>query len=349
MRIALLSTPRCGTTWLRYLLGWIYAVPEFGINDPAGVEWENLPEDLVYSFHWHPTPAFLTSLERYGFQVVVLARHPLDVLISLLHYALHFSTVTTEWLDALVMQSASARRWLAFKTSEKDETSIYGATPCSAAFLDYATSPRVAALLSVSWEWWKQPNCHQVRYEDLVANPHDILIRLVQAIGRETKKPISEAIAGHTIPKLRRQHTQVEHHFWQGKPGLWRQFLPPAEAGRIAAAHPIIFSDLGYPCDPDSQLTPSQADANWMKLTWRDLAAELKNSQRLKKELREAQEQLAASRIANQNLETQLTQAREHIAQSPALGPLALKIAKGIRTTSMRFPKTASLVKRAFS
>src|SRR5438132_8438679 len=169
MRIALLSTPRCGTTWLRYLLGWIYAVPEFGINDPAGVEWENLPEDLVYSFHGHPTPAFLTSLEQYGFQEVVLARHPLDVLISVLQYVLHM-------------------HWLYEEGG--DETSIYGATPCSAAFLDYATSQSVATLLSISWEWWKQPTCYRIRYEDLVADPHDILIRLVQAIDGETKKPI---------------------------------------------------------------------------------------------------------------------------------------------------------------
>src|SRR5204863_6715060 len=124
VRIAILSTPRSGTTWLRQLLRCIYEIPDIDINNPVEVAWESLPEDLVYAFHWHPTPEFLTRLEQYGFQPVVLARHPLDVLISILHFLLH----STPFVSKMHLDGGVG-----------EEHSIFGAMPCSAAFMDYAT------------------------------------------------------------------------------------------------------------------------------------------------------------------------------------------------------------------
>jgi hypothetical protein len=40
------------------------------------VDWAALPEDLVLGVHWHCTAEFVSLLERQGFRVIALARHP---------------------------------------------------------------------------------------------------------------------------------------------------------------------------------------------------------------------------------------------------------------------------------
>ena len=89
-------------------------------------------------------------LQRHGFRVLVLSRHPLDVLISILHF---------------VRKDRETNNWLGGEGG--DERSIFGASPCSPQFLAYATSERAKALLSVSREWWPDP---QRQWMDRLAN-----------------------------------------------------------------------------------------------------------------------------------------------------------------------------------
>src|SRR5438093_10973655 len=144
VRIVLLSTPRSGNNWLRHLLTNLYDVPGLSIHNPADVQWEALPPHCILGIHWHPVPAFVSLLERHGFRSVALVRHPLDVLISILHFALH--APTARWLEG----------------EGGDEGPIYGAMPRSTAFLEYAAGTRATALLSVSREWWAVTGCFQV-------------------------------------------------------------------------------------------------------------------------------------------------------------------------------------------
>ena len=87
----------------------------------------------------------------------MLARHPLDVLVSILHFASH-EPQTARWLDG----------------EGGDESSILGAEPASAAFLASATGPRARALLAVTPEWWPHGGV-AVRYEDAVGSPEAAL------------------------------------------------------------------------------------------------------------------------------------------------------------------------------
>ena len=98
--------------------------------------------------------ALVFTLKTNGFRLLTVCRHPLDVLISILH----FSSVhagTSSWLDG----------------QGGDERAIAEATPCSAEFLDYAVSMRADILLSVSRHWKTVEDCLLVRYEDLVEEP----------------------------------------------------------------------------------------------------------------------------------------------------------------------------------
>ncbi len=165
LRLAIVSTPRSGNTWLRYLLSEIYAVPGLTAHAPDEVDWGALPPSCLLQIHWHRTPPFLARLAEHRFEVVVIARHPLDVLISHLHHVLH--TLVDRALDG----------------EAGDERGIIGAMPRSTAFLDYSTGPRAAALLSVTAEWWRAPGVRRVRYESLVADAPRELRGLVDDLG----------------------------------------------------------------------------------------------------------------------------------------------------------------------
>jgi hypothetical protein len=243
LRIAVVSTPRAGNTWVRHLLGTAYQLPHLARHAMADPDWAALPPEVVLQLHWRRTPDFAAKLEAHGFRVVTVARHPLDVLISILHFCVHESE-SEHWL-------------LGAGGSEAD---IYGAMPGSRTFVEYARGPRAAELLAVTPDWWAQPGVVGVRYEDLVADTEAELRRMEDALGPVRCGSRAEAVAACAMGKLRQRSTNS--HFWQGRPGLWRHLLPPAEADEIAAALP----DLGYPMDPDPALDPLTADRHWVRL-----------------------------------------------------------------------------------
>src|SRR3954470_22779750 len=97
LRIAVVSTPRAGNTWVRHLLGTAYQVPHFARHSLSDEDWNALPPEVVLQIHWRRTPAFAVRLKEHGFRVVTVARHPLDVLISILHFCIYDSE-SEHWL-----------------------------------------------------------------------------------------------------------------------------------------------------------------------------------------------------------------------------------------------------------
>jgi hypothetical protein len=324
LRLALISTPRSGNNWLRRLLAKLYRAPEVAAHTPAEVDWPRLPRQCILGIHWRPTAAFRSMLREAGFRPVVLARHPFDVLVSVLHFTA-YDPSPAQWLDG----------------ESGDERAIRGAMPCSAAFAAYAASARAQALLSVSQQWWDVPGCLRVRYEDLVSDPHGELARLADRLGAAPRYPAGEALAETTLAKLRAQ-TKREHHFWQGRPGLWRRLLPPAQAHRIARAHREVFATLGYRCDPDPMLDRARADAHWVELTGAELARKAEAS----RQLAAVREERDALRRQADSLQTELALARARLAEAAELGPLAIRLAWAVRRWSVRYPRTATFLKR---
>ncbi|MBX9789749.1 MAG: hypothetical protein K2Y37_12600 [Pirellulales bacterium] len=245
VRLAVISTPRSGNTWFRLLLHSAFGLEERGVHNPSDLEWSRLPERFVLQLHWPPTEALRQQLTAHGFQPITLARHPLGVLISILHY---------------VPNHPKSARWL--EGTGGDERSIVGALPRSGAFLKYATGSRAAALLNVSRDWWMVPGTCQVRYEDLVADPVVTLERLSNDLGIEPVVPLAEAVEAFSIGRLR--DARRDQHAWRGDPDLWKTLLPAAEARQICQTHDACMRTLGYQCDADATLEPAQADLNWL-------------------------------------------------------------------------------------
>jgi hypothetical protein len=230
--------------WLRRLLVAAYGLEERSAHAPDEVDWEALPERCALQLHWRRTPEFRQTLKRYGFSVAVLARHPLDVLVSILHFAPH-EPQTARWLDG----------------EGGDETPLLGADPASPAFLAYATGPRAKALLAVTTEWWPHADA-RVRYEDLVDDPARELGRMIQELGGEPHVPCAEAVEVVSFGRLHKEATN--QHFWQGKPGLWTELVPTQYALAIASAHPEML-ELGYTVG---------VDAPTARARWREIAVD---------------------------------------------------------------------------
>lgn len=243
MRIAIVSSPRCGNTWVRSVLSSALLLPEIGVHNYLDVPVE-LPSDCTLQVHWYREPNFQRFLKENDFQTVVIARHPLDLLISVLHFVRH-EPLTSEWL----LGNAEIPKELA------------GQSPTSDIFMDYALSWGAENLLSISYQWWHDNSVIRVKYEDVVASPTLKFEELVERLS-ENRERLGEAIAQFDLNHFR---STPNKHGWQGQPGLWRQLLPFKRAREIYVRHRRVFDTLGYDV-PFSWLTQAAAAANWQRL-----------------------------------------------------------------------------------
>src|SRR5476649_184977 len=122
LRIAVIGTPRSGNSWLRLLVGSATGLHTFAVHELSASVLAGLPPECVVQIHWRREPDFLAFLAAHGFRVLTVARHPLDVLISILQFAVHDS---------------ESDRWLLGRGG--DESGIFGAMPGSRVFVEYAT------------------------------------------------------------------------------------------------------------------------------------------------------------------------------------------------------------------
>jgi hypothetical protein len=256
LRVAVVATPRSGNTWLRSLLGSLYGLTNVVCDRPEEVPWDELPERCVLQLHWNPEPELLDSLRRHGFHAVTIARHPLDVLISILHFC-------TTW--------PGTSRWFGGRSGSED--SICGALPGSDEFRKYASGPRAQALLSVTRDWWRVADCQKLRYEALVADPRAELERLARTLEPAALRAISDAVEENSFERLK---PRVQNqHYWRGTPAHWRRFIPAPVARQLALVHASSFELLKYQCEPDDTLTSAQADLYWLSLEILSLRQEL--------------------------------------------------------------------------
>ena len=96
LRIAIISTPRCGNTWVRVVLSDILKLEQLAVHNYS--ELESIPDRAIVQLHWYREPRFQCFLRDYGFKTLVLSRHPLDVLVSILNFIRH-EPLTARWLE----------------------------------------------------------------------------------------------------------------------------------------------------------------------------------------------------------------------------------------------------------
>lgn len=257
-RIAVIGTPRSGNTWLRALLADLANAKQTAVHRPDDVAWDDLKDDGVLQIHWMPTDSFLELLDRHDFRVVSMARHPLDVLISVLQYVRN-ARETHQWLDG----------------AGGTEEDLIGALPTDPATLSYGTSTRFTALLATTPAWWDRPETVRSRYEDLVADTSQELSRIAAELG--IVGDIEASVNKNSLTGLRSQYPLRSFHFWKGSPGLWRELLTTETAQAIAQHQAAAFDQLGYACEANPTLTPDGALANWYRIDNDALTAQLED------------------------------------------------------------------------
>lgn len=249
LRLAVISTPRSGNTWLRRLVATVFDLQELGATTPEDLAWDDLPPRVALQIHWLPTEPFRTRLDRHGFRVLVIARHPLDVFLSALNY-LYYSHSRADCRDGVDCPMCA----------------LQGARPLGRAFQDFCCGPFGANVLAYTVAWWDRPEIVRVRYERLVENAAEELGSIVAACQATARRPVREAVETNSMDGLRQRYGEWKHHFWQGRPDLWKCLLTDKVARAIAAANAEAFEKLGYRCDPDEALTASRAEENWQAL-----------------------------------------------------------------------------------
>jgi hypothetical protein len=243
LRVAVLSTPRSGNTWVRSVLSRALDLEQIAVHNPLDIP-VPLPERVALQIHWYREPNFQAFLRSNRFRVVVIARHPLDVLISVLHFV-RYEPLTARWLEGNAGLPADLTQY----------------PPASPAFVDYATSWGAENLLSVSYQWWHDPNTIRVHYECLAREPRKAFSSLVE----ELHQPVGNVPLALEANPLKVLRDTPNHHGWQGTPGLWRKLVLPFDAWRILRRHRRIFDTLDYNVSP-YLLTRRAAIRNWQSL-----------------------------------------------------------------------------------
>jgi hypothetical protein len=209
------------------------------------LELGNIPHRCIVQLHWYREPNFQRFLAENGFKIVVLARHPLDVLISVLNFIRH-EPQTARWLDG----------------NAQIPPELAGKAPISREFVKYATSWGAENLLSISYQWWHHSDAVKARYEDLVLRPAENLLNLARAF-EPGACDRNGAVSRFNLPFFQ---NLPNRHGWQGKPGMWRELILYSDARAVYRRHQRIFDFLGYSVGAYWR-TQSAAFRKWTKLT----------------------------------------------------------------------------------
>lgn len=218
---------------------------EFAAHSPREIPWDEAEAPCIVAMHWHRTPDFAEFLLSKGFETIVIVRNPLDILISILHFAQH-EPATAQWLLG----------------EGGDERALQGLDPASPAFLDYSLSPRASLLLHVSAEWYA-PAREAVRYESLAADPEGTLELTARSLNIEPVVAASQVVRQHSLDHMRKLPRQ---HSWRGEPGLWRRLILPDYRHAIYRRYQSLFELWDFDKPDDLPLTREQAKANWAAL-----------------------------------------------------------------------------------
>lgn len=242
MRLAIISSPRSGNTWLRRVLADGLKLHEIAVHNFLDIQ--EVPDRCILQIHWYREPNFQAFLQRNNFRVITLSRHPLDVLLSVLRF-IRYEPETARWLEGNCAIPETLKE----------------ATPTSGAFLEYALGFGFENLLSVSYQWWHDEHAIKVRYEQLVTNADTEAQRLASLLDA-SEEAILTALTQNPLSKLQ---ATPNRHGWMGQPGLWRDLIPSVAADAIQVRHRILFERMGYAIE-QSFLTDADAERQWAQL-----------------------------------------------------------------------------------
>ena len=243
VRIAIIGTPRSGNSWTRAVLRETLTLQEIAVHNPRDIP-ARLPERVILQLHWYREPNFQRFLAENEFRLLIIARHPLDVLVSAWHFA-PYEPLTSRWLEGNTELSPD----------------ICSAPPASRIFRSYATSWGAENLLSVSYQWWHERSAIRLHYEDLVRDSVGCFSNLIQTLGGSLQQ-LPAALEKNRLAVFQEV---ANRHGWRGEPGVWRDVVTPSIAFSVWQRHRRVFQTLGYGI-PVTTITRRRAIQNWKRL-----------------------------------------------------------------------------------
>lgn len=238
MRFAIIATPRSGNSVLRKTIAAAYELQEFGGHD-ADLLRAGLPDDSIVQVHAKYSVELHRSLTDQGVIIVTPTRHPLDTILSMLHFA-QFEPEVNQWLGGDYLAD------------------LGGCDPSSKAFRAFATGEGAHELLGVSLGWWPNSDV-AIRYCDFNHDPTVVLAHPAMPEPRLSRHHPSVRDSG----SFARFHSAPNMHGWLGQPGYWHQFIPTSLAETLYSMHRASFDIGGFGISGSEELSPQAIRTNW--------------------------------------------------------------------------------------
>jgi hypothetical protein len=266
----LASYPKSGNTWLRAFLHNYIAEPDAPTSINALTDFSAVEcAAALFRPHTKKPVAALSPAEVQALRPAVhrdlMKLHP-DLVFVKTHnanLALHGTAFCTQAVTAGAIYVVRDPRdvalsYAAYTGLTIDETIDFMGQKGAA---NRGTAVQVFELLS-SWSAhvasWTQPGTSlQLRYEDMIADPHTAFGRVVQYLGdRENPARLAQAIAFSRFDVLAGQERRDgyaahapgarSHFFRQGQAAGWKTVLTPAQIARIEADHGEMMRQFGF-------------------------------------------------------------------------------------------------------
>lgn len=253
-RVALGAPPKSGAVWLQQILHKVGGAKIQTIASQIDFEWSALPEDVILRLYQPPTLAFRKKADMEEFKFLTISRHPYDVLVAIL-YTINFDTESN---------------WARGNKVGLPESFIRGATPRHPSFIQFASLPIVIQMTSMSESWLNISHAIPLTYESISNDPAKTLNDALTCFNSSLIRcPVSEAV--ESTKNIAAPCSINEKSMNIACAGIWRKLLPSKQARRLYSIYGPIMERLDYKCDPNTDLSPEQADINWHVLLTKQL------------------------------------------------------------------------------
>jgi hypothetical protein len=197
LRLLIAATPKTGNTWLKYLLSEVYSIPIVNIPMyPTSADFAALGTSWIGHQHVLPTDDVLSTIKKQGIGVITMIRHPADVLVSYYHH-----------IKALLRRGEQ----LAPGAASMMGDDLQGPGEHTLRFAQEA----FAGILLYSVAWLPEADA-VVRFEDMLTNPVNELLRVCAVFDPVTEAQAKVAVALCGLSMLRRKIKNLSGHFRNG-------------------------------------------------------------------------------------------------------------------------------------
>ncbi|MCP4372160.1 MAG: sulfotransferase domain-containing protein [Deltaproteobacteria bacterium] len=233
------SQPRSGTHWLKFMISYVLGQPPLERRFlESSILVDTLDHEtsgcLIYDHFEYELHSSTLTLEKYpNLRMVLLFRNPLDVLVSIYHFRGYYKNDTAALgVTGYDLDSPETKKMFLRERSKTIRSYVR------------------------KWviDWLKTGYCFPVKYEDLVADPEQQLIRILNHLCiAYTPEIVAEAVKHNSFETLSggrfRGVADPYSHYRRGVHGEWREFFDQEDLEIIRSQIDDYLEFLGYSLD----------------------------------------------------------------------------------------------------